>query len=82
MGSGGDRLNWLKGRGIQSRAGRLSWLQLLALVIAGIAYYLNSTTTALAMLVLATVFGLVAAVIRVREAQQLGKKPPRDRGRR
>lgn len=64
----------MKRRLIRTKAGQLTWLQVLALAISGVAYLMGSLTTAVVMLVVATVFGVAAAVIRVREAQQINRQ--------
>lgn len=54
---------------IQSRAGQLTWLQVLSLAISGVFFYMGDMLPAMVMLVLATLFGVTAAMRRARDAQ-------------
>ncbi len=60
----------MKGPVIRTRSGQLSWLQVLALVISGVAYLLGSMTTAVIMLIVATLFGVAAMITKLRDAQR------------
>ena len=64
----------MRRRLIRTKAGQLTWLQVLALAISGVAYLMGSLTTAVVMLAVATIFGVAATVIRVREAQQMSRQ--------
>ncbi len=69
----------LKGPVIRSKAGQYTWLQVLALAISIVAYIAGSMVVAIAMLVLGTVFGVLATYLRVREARRMTQN---SRGRR
>ncbi|MGE5618970.1 MAG: hypothetical protein ACM3US_06885 [Sphingomonadaceae bacterium] len=55
---------------IRSRAGQLTWLQVLSLAISGVFFVNGDQLPAMVMLVLATLFGVTAAIRRVRDAQR------------
>lgn len=55
---------------IRTRAGQMSWLQVLALIISGVAYVTGNMMTALIMLLVATLFGVAAMITRFRDAQR------------
>jgi hypothetical protein len=73
----------VKGPLIKSKAGQYSWLQVLALVISGIAYVTGSMTVAIVMLAVATILGVASMIFRLREArQQMGNQPVQRRRQR
>lgn len=55
---------------IQTRSGQLAWLQVLSLVVSGIFFMLGSSMPAMLMLVVATLFGVTAAIRRARDVQR------------
>ena len=55
---------------IKTKAGQYTWLQVVCLVISGIAFWQNSMTVALVFLFIGTIFGVIAAISRVKEAQR------------
>lgn len=55
---------------IKSKAGRLTWLQVLALVVSGVAYLTGNMGMAVVFLAFATIMGLAAAVYRIKDAQR------------
>ncbi|MHB0868980.1 MAG: hypothetical protein ACYC66_07495 [Chloroflexota bacterium] len=55
---------------IQTRSGQLTWLQVLSLMVSGIFFMFGSTLPAMLMLVVATLFGVTAAIRRARDAQR------------
>ncbi len=55
---------------IQTRSSQLTWLQLLSLAVSGLFYYLGDMVPAVVMLVLATLFGVTAAMRRAQDARQ------------
>ncbi len=69
---------------IKTRAGQLTWLQLLSLGLSGLLYYLGDMLPAIVMLVLATLFGVTATMRRAQDARrthpELFQKKPRRRG--
>jgi len=55
---------------INTKSGQYTWLQLLSLVISGLFFWQGQMPIALVLLFLGTLFGVVGAIIRVREARQ------------
>lgn len=72
----------MKRRLIQSRAGQYTWLQVLALVLSAVGYLAGSMLMAIVMLLLATIFGVVATMDRVKRAREELQQNPRSRPRR
>jgi hypothetical protein len=73
----------VRGPLIKSKAGQYSWLQVLALIASGIAYLAGSMTVAIVMLGVATVLGIAAMVMRLRDArQEVGQQQVRGRRQR
>ena len=68
---------------VRGKAGQYTWLQLLSLVIATIAFAIGSQTVAIVMLILGFIFGAVSTYIRYQEAKgQMRQQSNRNRGRR
>lgn len=64
---------------IRTRAGQYSWLQALSLVIATVAYFVDSMTVFVVMLIVGTLFGVLAFVMRLQQAKLIQQSA---RGRR
>ena len=60
----------MKGPLIKTKAGQYTWLQVLALAISAAFFVMGNMIVALILLLAGTAFGIVAAVIRVREAKR------------
>lgn len=67
---------------IRTRAGQLTWLQVLSLALSGVFFVMGSMLPALALLLVATLFGAAAAIRRVRDARQSHPELFRQRRRR
>lgn len=80
MGDGEEVPN-LKGFQIKSRAGRFTWLQVLALALSAVGYLTQNVVLMLVMVVLASVFGILAMTARIQEAKTIARQPPRPRRR-
>ncbi len=55
---------------IQSRSAQLTWLQVLSLGLSALLYYIGDMLAAIVMLVLATLFGITAAMRRAQDAKR------------
>jgi hypothetical protein len=64
---------------LQAKAGQYTRLQLLCLAISIVAYLLQSITVAVVMLVVGTVFGLLATYTRLQEAKRINQQSDRNR---
>lgn len=63
----------------QGRAGQYTWLQVLSLIIATVAFSLGSQTVAIVMLILGFVVGILGTYTRVQEAKQINSRAGRNR---
>lgn len=72
-------MNRLPGR---TRAGQYTWLQVITLAVSVVAYLLGALPVAVAFLLLGTIFGVLATLGRVKQAQQINRQTMRGRRRR
>lgn len=64
---------------IKTRAGQYTWLQVLCLAISFGAYSMGSMTAAIVMLLVGTLFGIVATYARLQQAKGVRQQPSRNR---
>ena len=72
-------LNRLPGH---TRPGQYTWLQVLTLAVSVVAYLLGAIPVAIVFLLLGTIFGVLATIGRVKQAQQINRQTMRGRRRR
>jgi hypothetical protein len=66
---------------LQAKASQYMRLQLLSLAISVIGLILQSTTVAVVMLIVGTVFGMLASYARIQEAKEINQRGNRSRRR-
>jgi hypothetical protein len=67
---------------IHTRAGQYTWYQVLALAVSIAAYLMGQVVVAVVFLAVGTICGIVAAMLRLREAKAIRGQVPRNRRRR
>ncbi len=65
----------------RTKAGQYTWLQLLGLGLSLVAYMLGMLPAAIVCLLFGTVFGVLATLARIKEAQRIRGQLPRTRRR-
>lgn len=67
---------------LQAKASQYMRLQMLCLAVSVIGLILQSTTVAVVMLILGTLFGILSAYVRIQEAKEINQQGNRGRRRR
>jgi ABC-type spermidine/putrescine transport system permease subunit II len=62
---------------ISTKAGQFTWYQVLTLAASVLAYVLGAIPVAVVFLLIGTLFGILASIARVRQAQAINRKAMR-----